>query len=57
MGCSAGSLGALLNAPFVFKRFPNAVYRVWAESEVGIWGPTQWYDLLCDAMSMCFLVD
>ena len=58
MGCSAGSLGALLNAPFVFKRFPDATHRVWAESEVGLWGPTQWYDLLSESQlyfCCCFL--
>jgi hypothetical protein len=43
IGCSAGSVGALLNAPFVFKRFPDAVHRVWSESAVGTWAPGQWY--------------
>jgi hypothetical protein len=43
MGCSAGSLGALFNAPFVFKRFPNATHRVWGESEVGVVSGAQWY--------------
>ena len=43
MGCSAGSLGALFNAPFVFKRFPNATHRGWGESEVGVVSGAQWY--------------
>ncbi len=43
MGCSAGSLGAFINAPFVFKRFPQSVHRVWGDSEVGIVSASQWY--------------
>lgn len=43
MGCSAGSLGAMLNAPYIFKRFPDAVHRLWAESEFGILTPAHWY--------------
>lgn len=43
IGCSAGSLGAVLNAPFVFNRYPNAnAYRVFGDSEVGIVTAKQW---------------
>jgi len=43
VGCSAGSLGAFLNAPFVFEHFPEAVnYRVWGDSEVGILSQAQY---------------
>jgi hypothetical protein len=41
-GCSAGSLGAFVNAPFVFETFPDAVHKVWGDSEIGIVAPAQW---------------
>lgn len=27
----------------MFKRFPNAVHRVWGQSEVGVVSGAQWY--------------
>jgi Pectinacetylesterase len=43
IGCSAGSLGAFINAPYVMHHFPNArTHYVWGDSEVGILTSSQY---------------
>jgi len=44
IGCSAGSLGAIINAPYVNAQYPNAIHQYFGDSYVGVISSQQFAD-------------